>query len=60
VVIVSEAPEPLERRALAYDVTGLPVPADLFVYTEGEWGTMLVRGGLPRTASREIVWIFER
>jgi predicted nucleotidyltransferase len=60
VVIVAEAAEPLERRALAFDATDLPVPADVFVYTEGEWEAMLVRGGLPRTASREVAWVLER
>jgi len=60
VVIVAEAAKPLERRALAYDASDLPVPADVFVYTEEEWEAMLVRGGLPRTASREVVWVLER
>lgn len=60
VVIVTDAAGPLERRALAYDATDLPVPADLFVYTAAEWQAMLVRGGLPRTASREVVWVLER
>lgn len=46
--------------ALAYDATGLRVPADVFVYTEEEWEAMLVRGGLPRTGSREVVWLLER
>lgn len=60
VVVVAEAAEPPARRALAYDATDLPVPADVFVYTEEEWEAMLVRGGLPRTASREVVWVLER
>jgi predicted nucleotidyltransferase len=60
VVIVAQAAEPLERRALAYDASDLPVPADVFVYAQEEWEAMLVRGGLPRTASREVVWVLER
>lgn len=53
-------PSPWSDGPSATDATDLPVPADLFVYTAAEWQAMLVRGGLPRTASREVVWVLER
>jgi len=37
VVIVRESPLPFERRAAGFDATGLPVPADVLVYTAAEW-----------------------
>lgn len=50
VVIVDDSPEPFERRAARWDVTRLPVPADLLVYTRAEWAR------LP-APPREVVWI---
>jgi hypothetical protein len=35
--VVTGAEEPFERRALAWNLTGLPVPAELLIYTEKEW-----------------------
>jgi len=60
VVVVEAADEPFERRALAFDVTELPVAADLLVYTVEEWERMKVEGGLPRSIAHEIVWLLER
>jgi hypothetical protein len=40
VVVVRDSGAPFERRAAAWDATALPVPADLVVYTEAEWGTL--------------------
>ncbi len=40
-IVVVEASElPFERRAARWDATRLPVPADLLVYTRGEWETL--------------------
>lgn len=60
VVIVRESSERFERRALAFDAGGLPVPADVLVYTAAEWQRMEVGHGLPRTIRGEVVWVFER
>ena len=60
VVVVEESSGPFERRAIDFDCTGLPVPADLFVYTAEEWESMRTRQGLPRMAEREIVWVHGR
>jgi len=60
VVVVERSSEPFERRSLGYDPTGLPVPADLLVYTAAEWERMLTEGGLPRTIAVEVVWVIQR
>jgi len=58
VAIVAEADEPFDRRALRWDLTTLPVPAEILVYTEAEWRALLDRGGrFARTLESEIVWV---
>ena len=58
VAVVAEAAEPFARRALAWELTTLPVPAEILVYTESEWRTLISRGErFPRTLEREVVWI---
>ena len=36
-VVVESSHQPFERRASEWDVTELPVPADVLVYTDEEW-----------------------
>jgi hypothetical protein len=61
VAIVSHASRPFAERAPDFDLSGLPVPAELIVYTEDEWGRLLAE---PRRFVRDIaaqaVWVFER
>jgi uncharacterized protein len=53
VVIVREAAA--ERR---FDVTRLPVPADVVVFTEARWAELSgAPSGLARTIAREAVWL---
>lgn len=40
VVLVSHSDLPFHRRATRFDATTLPVPADVFVYTQAEWDRM--------------------
>ena len=44
VIVVAASDEPFERRALRWDVTELPVPADVLVYTEHEWESLPQQG----------------
>jgi predicted nucleotidyltransferase len=37
VAVVESSAEPFERRALAWDLISLPVPAEILVYTRDEW-----------------------
>lgn len=61
VIIVEQDPHPFERRAIAWDTTDLPVPADAFVYTRQEWEALSVSGGrLAQILKREAVWVFLR
>jgi predicted nucleotidyltransferase len=45
VAVVRQASEPFVRRAAAWDITSLPVPAEILVYTEAEWRSLQERGG---------------
>jgi predicted nucleotidyltransferase len=57
IVIVSRAEGPSERRSLSWDTTTLPVPADLLIYTEAEWDSLLAsKGRFARTLATETVW----
>ena len=60
VVIVREDPRPLWERAVDFDATGLPVPADVFVYTEKEWAELAGQPGFGRTAAAEVIWVYSR
>lgn len=53
-VVVREAALPFERRAVEWDATELPVPADVLVYTEDEWRAMERRGA---SSVRDVVWV---
>jgi predicted nucleotidyltransferase len=52
VILVEAASDAFERRALAYEATWLPVPADVLVYTMAEWDRMSAEGGLPLDGRR--------
>lgn len=58
VLIVQRSARPLAERALDFDRSELPVPADLLVYTEDEWRAL--PEAAPRFAQRlqkETVWV---
>jgi len=58
VAVVETATEPFERRALAWNLLALPVPAQILVYTTGEWERMRAEGGrFIETLDREAVWL---
>jgi hypothetical protein len=59
VAVVKYCSEPSYRRALGWDLSGLPVPADLLIYTVEEWDHMVAGTSLlARTLSREAIWVF--
>jgi hypothetical protein len=57
-IIVESSGSPFERRGLDWDVTGLPVPADVLVYTKHEWEAFGNRGRFYSAAMREGVWVY--
>lgn len=56
VVVVSRSDQPFGQRATGFDTTSLPVPADVFVYTEEEWHRL--SGRLARVLQHETVWVY--
>ena len=58
IVVVESSPDPFERRSLGWDLTSLPVPAELLVYTRSEWEHLVRQGGrFALTLQREARWL---
>ena len=61
IAIVQSSEQPFVDRARAFDLLGLPVPAEILVYTADEWAAMEREGRrFVRQLERETVWVFER
>jgi hypothetical protein len=61
VALVADSPFRFDQRSLSWDLTALPVPADLVVYTPEEWQQLKDRGSrLVSQIEREAVWIYSR
>ena len=58
VMVVAHSALPFERRGAEWDVTGLPVPADVLVYTHREWEALDKQSRFYRTLVRETVWVY--
>lgn len=58
VIVVDQAALPFERRGLEWDLTELPVPADVVVYTESEWRSLDPRSRIGRTFRDETIWVW--
>jgi hypothetical protein len=57
--IVTESPRPWMHRSLDWSLEGLPVPAELVVYTEAEWEQMRAEGRrFAGTVETEAMWVF--
>lgn len=58
VAVVRQSSERFERRAASWDVTSLPVPSEILIYTEHEWDALLARPGRFAAMLRsEVAWI---
>lgn len=58
IAVVESSPDPFERRALSWDLSSLPVPAELLVYTRAEWERLQEQGGrFARTLQQEARWL---
>jgi hypothetical protein len=61
VAVVRDSTLPFARRAIEWDLTPLPVSADLLVYTESEWLRLTGSGGrFGRALAEDVVWIVGR
>ncbi len=56
-IIVKSSQKSFIYRASEWDVTDLPVHADLLVYTVDEWESLSQRG-FHQNLEREIVWVY--
>lgn len=58
VIVVADSTPDVARRALEWDTTDLPVPADVLVYTAAEWSDLDPTSRFYRTLVRESVWVY--
>ncbi|MGA1797086.1 MAG: nucleotidyltransferase domain-containing protein [bacterium] len=59
--IVDQASESFERRSLTWDLSHLPVPTEIIVYTDNEWRNLLGKGGkFTHALENEVIWIYVR
>lgn len=57
-IVVEHCEQPFEKRAAQWPTSDLPVPADVWVYTEQEWRSFAGER-FHRTVQQEAVWVFE-
>ncbi len=57
VLMVTESELPFERRSAQWDLTALPVPVDVLVYTPAEWEKIVQQPGFGKRLATEVVWV---
>ena len=61
IAVVDDTSEPFERRLLNWELSNLPVPADILVYTLTEWKDLQQRNHkFSRMLKSEVVWTYSR
>jgi uncharacterized protein len=60
VIVLRACDQPFIRRGVAWDLTELPVPADVLVYTTAEWGALSKRGNEFRKMLKEVQWVYRQ
>ena len=59
VLVLRDATAPFMSRAQEWDLTGLPVPADVLIYTSAEWAELVAgTGRFSRVAREETAWVY--
>lgn len=59
VVVVTASEEPFQRRALSWDTSTLPVPAEVLVYTASEWRAKTTNDSrFAKALSDETRWVY--
>lgn len=59
VAIVQQASQAFHERARYWDVTELPVPADILVYTQSEWEDLPKQSArMARMLADETIWVW--
>ena len=59
VLVLNECNLSFEYRAAQWDLSGLPVPVDVLVYTIAEWNEIIQQVGFGRRLAKEVIWIQE-
>jgi hypothetical protein len=55
---LAHSDHPFAERPLEWDLSGLPVPAEILVYTVREWKTLLAEANaFARRVATETVWV---
>ena len=58
IALVQDSNLPFQERPLAWDLTTLPVPAEILIYTQAEWRRMEREGGRFLASIRtEAIWL---
>ncbi|MBC7218309.1 MAG: nucleotidyltransferase domain-containing protein [Candidatus Caldatribacterium sp.] len=57
IIVVKTCDKPFYERSRDFDATGLPVPADILVYTEEELAKL--KGRFAQVVQEETVWVVE-
>ena len=60
-ILVEQSNIPFAQRTAEWDTTALPVPTDVWVYTQQEWVNTATRASrFYQTVMREAVWVYWR
>jgi len=60
VIIIEQTSTPFIRRSAEWDLTGLPVPTDVLIYTQSEWEKLDRNIRFHRMLLDEAIWVCER
>ncbi|MCW5983380.1 MAG: nucleotidyltransferase domain-containing protein [Bryobacteraceae bacterium] len=60
IVVVDGASDFFEHRSRNWDLSDLPVPADILVYTAAEWQSPALSVRFKAAIERETVWVYRR
>ena len=60
IIVVEGSDQLFESRTARWDTTGLPVPADVLVYTKDEWDRLGRTSAFHEMVMREAVWVYGR
>ncbi|MFO7610259.1 MAG: nucleotidyltransferase domain-containing protein [Candidatus Krumholzibacteriia bacterium] len=59
VAVVTRSDRPFPARGRDWDLTGLPVPAEILVYTAAEWDAVVARGDrFAQVMSTGVCWVW--
>ncbi len=58
IAVIESSNRPFEKRTVDWDLSPLPVPADLLVYTRDEWNSLKKEGRFYRALAAEAVWLY--